>query len=170
MVVKKKPVKVVKDKKVKKNVQKSDDEGFSLDDAFGDDEDVEYAKPKPAKIKKKVVEEEWDINDMVDNAVGAINKMHEGGTREPPKVKGSKPIAKVKKGDKMKIDSIDVEVDAHYELMDHGSTKEMAIEVFDKHDRDYQIRYFDDQVESTMEVYELKEIMYLKKLVKSVSW
>src|SRR3989344_5331499 len=113
-------------KKEKKKEKSEDEGGVSLDDAFGDDE-----------------------------AEGAAEKMKGVVSREPLKVKGSKPISKVKKGDTMKIDGVDVEVDAHYVLIDHGSTKEMVIEVFDKNDHDYQIRYFDDQVESTMEVYEL---------------
>ncbi len=155
----------------KKTTKKTEEgEGMSLDDAFGDDEDVEYAKPKPVKIKKKNLEDDEDIDDLVNNAVGVINKMQDGGVREPPKVNGSKPVGKLKKGDKMKIDGVEVEVDAHYELIDHGTTKEIAIEVFDKNDHDYQIRYFDDQVESTIEVYELQDIMYLRKSVKSVSW
>lgn len=155
-------------KKSQKTVKKEEEErGVSLDDAFGDDEDVEYAKPKPAKVKKK--SDKDDLDDIVDGAEGVVDKIS-GGSSEPPKVKGSKPINKVKKGDTMKIDGIEVEVDAHYALMDHGGTKEMAIEVFDKNDHDYQIRYFDDQVESTIEVYELQEIIYLRKACKSVSW
>lgn len=153
----------------KKGKEKEDESGVSLDDAFGDDEDVEYAPPKPVKERKKAMSEE-EIEEMVDEAVETIEKMNSHGVRDPPEVKGSKPIAKVKKGDKMKIDGIEVEVDAHYVLMNHGSTKEMAIEVFDKNDKDYQIRYFDDQVESTLEVYELQEILYVKKAVKKVEW
>ena len=156
MVVKKKPAK------------EEDNPGVSLDEAFGDDKDVEYAKPKPAKIKKK---KEQDMDDLVDDALKVITKINsDGSAKDPPKIKGSKPIAKIKKGDKMKLDTIDVEVDTHYMLMDHGSTKEMAIEVFDKNDNDYQIRYFDDQVEGTLEVYQLQEIMYLRKPFRSVSW
>ena len=156
-------------KKEKKKEKSEDEGGVSLDDAFGDDEDVEYAPAKPVKVKKKTVDED-DLDELVDEAEGAAEKMKGVVSREPLKVKGSKPISKVKKGDTMKIDGVDVEVDAHYVLIDHGSTKEMVIEVFDKNDHDYQIRYFDDQVESTMEVYELKEIMYLLKSCKSVSW
>ena len=47
----------------------------------------------------------------------------------------------------------------------------MAIELFDpKTDKDYQIRYFDDQVERTIEFYELQEIMFLKRPVKKIEW
>ncbi|MBM3233262.1 MAG: hypothetical protein FJY98_01710 [Candidatus Liptonbacteria bacterium] len=157
----------------KVNADKSDDEGMSLDDAFGDDEDVEYAPAsKPAKVKKKTVDEDDmdDMDDMVEDAVNVIEKMNHNGPSEPPKVSASRPVSKIKKGDKIKIDGVELEVDAHYVLMDHGSTKEMTIEVFDKNDKEYQIRYFDDQVESTMEVYELQEIMYIKKPVKNISW
>lgn len=157
-----------KEEKRKEKAEKDEGEGgVSLDDAFGDDEDVEYAPAKPAKVKKKNLDED-EVEDMVDEAVGVIEKMN--GSIEPPKVSASRPITKLKKGDKMKIDGNEVEVDAHYVLIDHGSTKEMAIEVFDKKDKDYQIRYFDDQAESTIEVYELQEIMYIKKPVKNVSW
>jgi hypothetical protein len=86
-------------------------------------------------------------------------------------VKASKPIAKIKKGDKVKIDGKEYEVDAHYVLIDHGSTKEMTIEIFDpKADRDYQLRYFDDQPNSTLEFYELQEIIYVKKPFKKIEW
>jgi len=32
-------------------------------------------------------------------------------------------------GDKIKVDGIEFEVDAHYVLIDHGKTKEMTIEI-----------------------------------------
>lgn len=88
------------------------------------------------------------------------------------KIKDSKPIAEIKKGDKIKVDGKNLEVDAHYVMIDHGSTKEMIIELFDsKTDKDYQLRYFDDQVESSMEFYELKEILYERvDDVKEVAW
>ena len=64
-----------------------------------------------------------------------------------------------------------MEVDAQIVLIDHGSTREMAVELFDaKTDKDYQLRYFSDQAESTMEFYELQEIVYVRKKAKSVSW
>jgi hypothetical protein len=50
----------------------------------------------------------------------------------------------------------------------------MLIELFDpkaKEDEgDYQIRYFDDQVEDTIKFYALKEIVYEEVEVKSVVW
>ena len=87
------------------------------------------------------------------------------------KLNGSKPISEIKKGDKIIIDGIEYEVDAHEILIDHGSTKEMAIECFNPEtDKDYQLRYFSDQVERTMEFYELQEILYVKKIARKVEW
>jgi hypothetical protein len=85
-------------------------------------------------------------------------------------VKG-KDISKVKKGDVVKVDGKPYEVDAVEVLIDHGKNKEMAIEVFDKKtDKDYQLRYFDDNVEGTMEFYELKDIVYDRVEIKKVEF
>ena len=70
----------------------------------------------------------------------------------------------------MIIDGNNCEVDTHYVLIDHGSTKEMAIELFDSNEKDYQLRYFSDQVEVTLDLYELQEIMYFKKPMKKIEW
>ena len=115
---------------------KKKDSGVSIEDAFADDEDIEYAKSKPRKIiPKKEIKEK--ISDSDDD--------------EQITIKLSKPIAEIKKGDKIKVDSLTLEVDSHYVLIDHGSTKEMTIELFDpKTDKDYQIRYFSDQVENSI--------------------
>lgn len=86
-------------------------------------------------------------------------------------IKASKPIAKLKKGDKIKVNGKELEIDAHYVLIDHKTTKEMTLELFDpKTDKDYQIRYFSDQLERSLEFYELQEIIYIKKEVKKVEW
>tara|TARA_Y100000310_G_scaffold340502_1_gene436483 strand:+ start:2323 stop:2595 length:273 start_codon:yes stop_codon:yes gene_type:complete len=87
-------------------------------------------------------------------------------------LKGSKPIGEIKKGDSVKVDGLNLEVDSQYVMIDHGATKEMAIELFDKKtDKDYQIRYFSDNFENSVEFYELKEIMYSKvPEVKKVEW
>jgi hypothetical protein len=87
-------------------------------------------------------------------------------------VKGSKPIAKLAKGDIVTIDGKKYEVDAVVLLIDHGRTKEMGIELFDpKTDIDYQLRYFDDQVEETLQFYELvKGVMYQPRPCEKVSW
>jgi NhaP-type Na+/H+ and K+/H+ antiporter len=87
------------------------------------------------------------------------------------KMKGSKPIEKIGKGDKIKVDGTELEVDAHYVLIEHGKTKEMALELFDKKkDKDYQLRYFSDNVERSIEFYELVEIMYNRIEVKKIEW
>lgn len=85
-------------------------------------------------------------------------------------IKASKPISEIKKGDKIKVDGKSYEVDAHYVLIDHGSTKEMVIELFDSSDKDYQLRYFNDQVNETLDFYELEEIIYEKKPFENIEW
>ena len=71
----------------------------------------------------------------------------------------------------MKVDGKEYEVDSQYVLIDHKTTKEMAIELFDaKTDKDYQLRYFSDQVDSTLEFYELQEIIYIRKAFSKVEW
>lgn len=86
-------------------------------------------------------------------------------------IKSSKPISQLKKGDKIKVDSLALEIDAHYVLIDHGSTKEMTIELFDpKTDKEYQLRYFSDRVEDSLEFFELNEIIYNRRAVKKVEW
>ncbi len=166
-----KPVK----KKVEKKseVKKDEEEGMSLDDAFGDDDDVEYApaKPKKEKKKKKGEEDQEELDDEIEEEVEAIEKLENGIEQGEYSIKASKPIAKVKKGDRVWVDDNEYTVDAHMVLIDHGSTKEMALEIFDpKTDKDYQLRYFDDQVERTMEFYELKDIIYVKKVFKNAEW
>jgi len=86
--------------------------------------------------------------------------------------KQSKPIAKLKEGDKLWINGKEMVVDKHYLFMDHKTTKEMIIEVYNpENEREYQIRYFDDQVESSIEVYELEgEIQYIKREPKEIAW
>ena len=87
------------------------------------------------------------------------------------KIKGSKPISELKKGDKIRVDSKEFEVDEQYVLIDHGNTKEMAIECFDKKtDKDYQLRYFSENVENSLEFYELAEIVYNRIEIKKVEW
>ena len=90
---------------------------------------------------------------------------------EAIEIKASKDVSKIKKGDKVKVDGLELEVDAHYVMIDHGSAKEMAIELFDpKKDKDYQIRYFDNNLENSIEFYELEEIIYNKKQFSKVEW
>jgi hypothetical protein len=165
-----------KEKKGKKAKDEEGDEhsgGASLDDAFADDEDVEYAPSKPRKEKKKKSKED-ELEEELEEAekdVEGIEKAESKGVEQGPiTIKSSKPITKIKKGDRIKVDGKEYTVDQHYVLIDHGSTKEMAIEIYDKDDKDYQIRYFSDQVESTLEFYELQEIMFIKKAVKKIEW
>src|SRR3989344_5557627 len=162
-------------KVAKKNSKKKsdEDEGLSLDDAFGDDDGVEYAESKPRKKKKSDESgEDEKLEEELDDELDKIER-NEGGLSVEQgdyELKSSKPVANLKKGDKIKIDGKEFTVDAHYVLIDHKTTKEMAIEIFDGDDRDYQLRYFNDQVDSTIEFYELKEILYVKKTFKKIEW
>lgn len=86
-------------------------------------------------------------------------------------LKSSKPITELKKGDKVKVDKLTLEIDAHYIFEDYKTTKEMLIELFDpKTDKDYQLRYFDDQVENSIKFYELKSIIYEEVEVEKIEW
>ena len=161
-----------KEVKKKKDEEESEDEGgMSLDDAFGGDDDVEYAPNKPKKEKRKTGE---DLDDELDDAEDEIEefegKINGGEVQGSVVIKASKPISKVKKNDRVKVDGNEYIVDAHIMLIDHGSTKEMALELYDENDKDCQLRYFDDQAEATMEFYELQDIMYIKRVIKSVEW
>jgi hypothetical protein len=135
------------------------------------------SESKERKEKQKGFSEK-QIEKMVDDAVEMIEEMQNGAKgeegidgREPVEIKASRPIAQIKKGDKIKIDEKEYEVDAHYVLIDHGNTKEMALEIFDPQtDKDYQLRYFNDQLETTLELYELEEIMYFKKPFRKIEW
>ena len=120
-------------------------------------------KKKEGKVTEKELSRELD--EIEEKLEGADE------VKRDIKIKASKDISKVKKGDKIKVDGVEYEVDAHYVLIDHGTTKEMAIEIFDKNDRDYQIRYFSDQAEATIDFYELQgEIMFVKKPFSKIEW
>lgn len=86
--------------------------------------------------------------------------------------KQSKPIIKLGKGDKIFINGKAMTVDSQYIFMEHDKMKEMIIEFFNPdNDREYQLRYFDDQIETSIEVYELQgEFQYVKREPKSVAW
>ena len=86
--------------------------------------------------------------------------------------KQSKPLGKVKEGDSIFLNGKEMKVDKHYLFQDHKNTKEMIIEIFNpENEREYQIRYFDDQVESSIEVYELQEeFQYVRREPKTVRW
>ncbi len=137
-------------------------------------------KKKPAKkaVTKSVKKENVEEEELDDNLGGEIT-IRFSDEEVAPKVEptsdevtvtASKPVTQVKKGDRVTVDGKAYIVDSHYVLIDHGSTKEMALELYDANDKDYQLRYFNDQVETTMEFYELQEILYVKKHVKEISW
>ncbi len=88
------------------------------------------------------------------------------------KIKQSKPISKLKNGDKITIDGNTLEIDAHYLFMKHENTNEMIIELFNpKTEKEYQLRYFDDQVETSIEFYYLQgELQYVRADVKIIEW
>ena len=135
-------------KKSKKDEEAS---GASLDDAFADDDDVEYAESKPRKLEKKEKTEEIPIS-------------------SEHTIKASKPIAQIKKGEKLTIDNKSFEVDAHYVLIDHSTTKEMAIELFNEKDEDFQLRYFSDNAENTLKFYKLQHIIYTEAPFNKIEW
>jgi len=90
-----------------------------------------------------------------------------------PVTKQSKPIGKLKKGDKILIHGKPMEVEGAGLIEEHDKgSKEMFVDVFDSaSEREFQVRYFDDQVESSVEVYELmNEFQYVRKEPKSISW
>lgn len=86
--------------------------------------------------------------------------------------KQSKDIGKLKEGDKLWINEKIMIVDKQYLFMDHGDTKEMIIEFYNPdNEREYQLRYFDDQVTSSIEVFELQgDFQYVKREPKTVRW
>lgn len=86
-------------------------------------------------------------------------------------VRQSKAISELKKGDFVIVDGKKLEVDAHYVFEDYKTTKEMLIELFDSVvGKDYQIRYFEDQVKDTLKFYELKEIIYEEVDAEKIEW
>jgi|TARA_Y100000310_G_scaffold37941_1_gene35568 hypothetical protein len=87
------------------------------------------------------------------------------------KIKSSKPISEIKKGDKMKVNGKEYEVDAHTVMIEHSENKEMAIDLFDSNDdTDYQLRYFDDRAEDSLQFYELKDILYDSVELEKLEW
>jgi len=86
--------------------------------------------------------------------------------------KQSKPLGKLKKGDSLWINGKEMKVDNHYLFMAHKDTNEMIIEVYNpESEREYQVRYFDDQVETSIEIYELQgDFQYVKREPKTISW
>lgn len=111
-----------------------------------------------------------ELNKSLEKIEGVLKDLGDS-EEENVEIKASKDISKIKKGDKIKVDNMELEVDSHYVMIDHGGTKEMVIELFDpKKDKDYQLRYFSGKVESSIEFFELEEIIYVKKKVKKIEW
>jgi len=86
--------------------------------------------------------------------------------------KQSKAIGKLGEGDKFFINGKEMKVDKQFLFQDHGNMKEWIIEIFNvESEREYQVRYFDDQVESSLEVYELvDEFQYVRREPKTIAW
>ena len=86
--------------------------------------------------------------------------------------KQSKAIGELGEGDRVWINGKEMRVDKQFLMQNHGKMKEMIIEVFNEENgREYQVRYFDDQVESSIEVYELQgEIQYVRREPRTISW
>lgn len=89
-----------------------------------------------------------------------------------PIEKQSKPISKLKKGDSLFIQGKKMIIESHFTFIDHKTTKEMIIECYNpENEREYQVRYFDDQVDTSIEVYELaNDFQYVKREPASISW
>ena len=103
--------------------KQKEDEGMSLDDAFGDDEDVEYAESKPRKVKKKTQDE---LEEEIEEAEEKLSNIQKDSIdQKEVTLKASKPVSKIKKGDKIRVDGKELVFDSHYVLIDHKSTKEM---------------------------------------------
>ena len=86
--------------------------------------------------------------------------------------KQSKAIGNLKEGDSFFINGKEMKVDKQYLFQDHKDMKEMIIEIFNpESEREYQIRYFDDQVESSIEIYELlSDFQYVRREPKIIEW
>lgn len=86
--------------------------------------------------------------------------------------KQSKPLGELKQGDSFFINGKEMKVDNQFLFMAHKDTNEMIIEVFNpENEREYQVRYFDDQVETSIEIYELVgDFEYVRREPKVVAW
>lgn len=89
-----------------------------------------------------------------------------------PIEKKSKPISELKKGDKLWIQGKAMIIESHFLFIDHKTTKEMIIECYNPdNEREYQVRYFDDQIETSVEVFELlNDFQYVKREPTSIAW
>ena len=75
-------------------------------------------------------------------------------------------------GDKIFINGKEMVVDKQFVFQEHKNMKEMIIEIYNPtNEREYQIRYFDDQIDSSLEVYELQgDLQYIRREPKTISW
>jgi hypothetical protein len=89
-----------------------------------------------------------------------------------PIEKQSKPISQLKEGDKIWIQGKEMIIESNFIFIDHKTTKEMIIDCYNsENEREYQVRYFDDQVETSIEVYELlNDFQYVIREPTSISW
>ena len=87
-------------------------------------------------------------------------------------LKQSKAIGELKKGDKVFVNGKEMLVDSQFLFIDHGKTKEMIIEFFNEaSEREYQLRYFSGQIESSIEIYELQsDFQYVRREPKTLEW
>ena len=86
--------------------------------------------------------------------------------------KKSKAISELGEGDKFFINGKEMKVDKQFLFQEHERMRELIIEIFNpENDREYQVRYFDDQVDTSIEVYELiGDFEYVRREPKSVGW
>lgn len=86
--------------------------------------------------------------------------------------KQSKPLTELKEGDTLSVNGKQMKVDKQFVLQTYETMKEMIIEVFNpENDREYQVRYFDDQIETSIEIYELQEdFQYVRREAKTIEW
>jgi len=86
--------------------------------------------------------------------------------------KPSKDIGKLKEGDSFFINGKELKVDKQFLFQEHEKMKEMIVEIFNPdNEREYQVRYFDDQVMSSIEIYELVgEFEYVRREPKTIKW
>jgi hypothetical protein len=86
--------------------------------------------------------------------------------------KKSKALSELDEGDKFFINGKEMTVDKQFLFQDHGKMKEMIIEIFNpENEREYQVRYFDDQIDTSIEIYELQgDFEYVRREPKTVAW
>lgn len=166
------------EKKEKKHKKVEEKTGKKISKKEIAEKNLKKEKKSEAKLEKEIEEVEEELTEISEEENASMDEGIDSDSPSPlsaeqraVEIKASKPVAQIKKGDKIKVDGKEYEVDQHYVLIDHGTTKEMAIECFDsKADKDYQLRYFMDQVETTIEFYELQEILFIKKVITRVEW